>query len=684
MKKSFYNKKRAHVLIFRRWKGQKYSLFQALKKQVKIAVLAVAYLNIVLPNETFAQTDTTKVSMEYNLDEIEVSAQRAPASYSQVARIVSVIERDEIEAAPAASLQDLLEYAIGVDIRQRGTYGIQADVSIRGGSFDQTLILLNGINISDPQTGHHSLDLPVSFKSIKRIEILEGPSARVYGPNAFSGAINIITEADSTNAIDADVSFGEHQLRDINLSGNISTGKWNSYIAASNTSSDGYIKNTDFDTYNLFYQGNIKTTPGRLDIQIGYSNKSFGANSFYTPKYPNQFEQTKTTFASVKMETGEKLHFTPAFYWRRHQDRFELFRDNPASWYTGHNYHMTDVLGANLNSWFSSSLGKTAFGAEFRSENIWSNVLGEDLAKQIEVPGEKGHYFTKSHSRTIASYFIEHTFYLKKFTASVGAMANWISDLNFDWNIYPGIDMSYQLNEPLKIYTSYNKSLRMPTFTDLYYSGPTNEGNPELKPERSTTIEGGLKYNTPVLQGHLSYYHRVGKDIIDWVRESEEYLWKTQNLTEIISNGIEFSAEININKALNRNFFLKRISTSYAYNNLTKNESNYLSYYVLDNLKHKLEIGIDHSIWKNIYANWKISFQDRNGTYAKYEDTQYVGEAEYEPFWLTDVKVYYKANTAQIYLTVSNLFNKSYVDLGNVLQPGSWISMGLKYHLGLN
>ncbi len=684
MKKSNYNNKRAQILTFKCWGGQKYSLFQAIRKQVKIAALAVVYLNVALPSEAFAQTDSLDVNTNYDLDEIEVSAQRAPASYSQVARIVSVIERDQIEAAPAGSIQDLLEYAIGVDVRQRGTYGIQADISVRGGSFDQTLILLNGINISDPQTGHHNLNLPVSLKSIKRIEILEGPSARVYGPNAFSGAINIITEAGNANTFDMDVSFGENQLRDLNFSGNVATGKLNSFLAINNTSSAGYIDNTDFETYNIFYHGNIITAPGKIDVQLGHSNKAYGANSFYTPKYPNQFEETKTTFASVKMETGSKLHFSPALYWRRHQDRFELFRDNPASWYSGHNYHMTDVLGANLNSWFNSDLGKTAFGAEFRSENIWSNVLGENLTNPIDVPGEEGQYFTKSHSRTSVSYFAEHTFYLKRFTASTGIMANWISDLNFEWNIYPGIDLSYKFTDHLKVYASVNNSLRMPTFTDLYYSGPTNQGNPNLKPERSTTIEGGIKLNTRAIKGHVSYYHRSGKDMIDWIRESEEFLWETRNLTEIISNGIELAADLDVNEALNRKFFLKNVGVNYAFNSLDKGESNYLSSYVLDNLNHKLVFSLDHSIWRKIYASWKVSYQDRNGSYAQFEETTYVGEAEYNPFWLTDAKIYYKSDAVQIYLTVSNLLNKSFVDLGNVEQPGRWISMGLKYHLDFN
>lgn len=683
MKKLSFNPQRAGMLTFKRWGGQKYSLFQALRKQVRIGVLAVTYFLVAGINEAVAQTDSLEVNMEYDLDEIEVSAQRAPVTYSQVARIISVIEKDQIDAAPVNSLQDLLEYALSVDIRQRGTHGVQADVSVRGGSFDQTLILLNGINLSDPQTGHHNFNLPVSFKSIKRIEVLEGPAARVYGPNAFAGAINIVTEPSDNDALGIDLSYGEHQLRDINLSANKQLGKLSNYLAFNNKASDGYIENTDFETYNLFYHGRLKTDAGRLDMQAGFSNKAFGANSFYTPAYPNQFEETKTTFASVKFDTGNKVHFTPALYWRRHQDRFELFRDEPASWYKGHNYHMTDVLGTSLNSWFTNALGKTAFGAEFRSENIWSNVLGEPMEEPIDVPGEDGQQFTNSHSRTTVSFFGEHTFYIGQLTVSGGAMGNWISDLNYEWNIYPGVDLSYQVSDPVKLYASFNKSLRMPTFTDLYYNGPTNKGNPSLKPERSTTIEGGVKWNTDFLHLQTGYYHRVGKDLIDWVRESEDFLWETRNLTEISSNGIEFIASLDVPAMIGQPFFIRKINTNYAYNSLNKAQSDFLSNYVLDNLKHKLVLSVDHQIWKNLQASWNFRFQDRNGSYAQFEDKAHVGEADYESFWLTDLKVYWKTERLQLSCSVANLFDQQYVDLGNIAQPGRWISFGLNYQIEL-
>ena len=202
------------VLVFSKWKRKGFSLFQTLKREVVISVLLVSYLVSVPAISLASDKDTTEVNMQYDLEEIEVSAQRSPALYSQVARIISVIERKEIESVPAQSVQDLLEYVAGVDVRQRGAEGVQADVSVRGGTFDQTLILLNGINITDPQTGHHNLNFPVSLNQIERIEVLEGPAARIYGPNAFSGAINIVTRHPDASLVQVELTGGSHRYFD--------------------------------------------------------------------------------------------------------------------------------------------------------------------------------------------------------------------------------------------------------------------------------------------------------------------------------------------------------------------------------------------------------------------------------------------------------------------------------------
>ena len=673
MKQTDRSFQRATVFTFKRWGRKSYSLFSVIKKPVRIGVLLAVYTTVSNPEYGFAQTDTTKVSMEYNLDEVKVSAQRAPVAFSQVARIVSVISREEIEAAPVQSIQELLEYALSVDVRQRGVHGVQADISVRGGSFDQTLILLNGINISDPQTGHHSLDLPVSLKNIQRIEILEGPAARVFGPNAFSGAINIITGSWGNTNVKVDVSAGQHQLFDGNISGNLNTGSLHQFMAFNRISSDGYINNTDFKTWNGFYQSRLDTKPGTLDFQVGHTNKAFGANSFYSATYPNQFEETKTTFASAKYETGTKLHINPSVYWRRHQDRFELFRDNPANWYKGHNYHLTDVFGSNLNAWFSSILGKTAFGAEIRTENVWSNVLGETLTSPIAVPGEEGQFFTKSYSRTTISYFAEHSVYLEKLTLSGGAMTNWISDLGFGWNIYPGLDAAYSFSEHYKISGSVNSTLRMPTFTDLFYSGPTNIGNPDLKPEKSVTYEGSIRINYTGFSGHAGMYHRRGKNLIDWVRENETEKWQPQNLTRINSTGLEFNGTFFPEKIWKKSFPITKIGLNYSYTTLDKEKDYFFSNYVLDNLKHKFDAELDHKIWRKLKGSWRVTYQNRNGMRTQTES--------YKPFWLVNTRIMWKTASTEIYAMASNLFNTKYYDLGPVEQPGRWISFGISHQI---
>ncbi len=668
--------KRAEVFTFKRWGRKSYSLFSVLKKPVRIGVLLAVYTTTFENEYVSAQTDTSKVSMEYNLDEIEVSAQRAPVAFSQVARIVSVISREEIEAAPVQSIQELLEYALSVDVRQRGPLGAQADISVRGGSFDQTLILLNGVNISDPQTGHHSLDLPVSLKNIQRIEILEGSAARVFGPNAFSGVINIITSTEERTNIKVDLAAGQHKLTDLNVSGNLTKGSWSHFAAINRISTDGYMDNTDFKNINAFYQTKANLKPGTLNFQLGRTEKAFGANSFYSAAYPNQFEETKTTFASVKFETGKKLHINPSLYWRRHQDRFELFRDNPASWYTGHNYHLTDVFGSKLDAWVSSRLGKTAFGAELRTENIWSNVLGNTLTTPVEVPGESGKFFTKSYSRTTISYFAEHSVYLKNLAISAGAMANWISDLGFGWNIFPGMDISYEFINHYKLYGSGNSTLRMPTFTDLFYNGPTNIGNPDLKPEKSQTYEFGLKISYPGLWGHTGIYFKNGTDLIDWVRISDTEKWQTQNLTQINTTGIELSCTLSPEKFWKTKFFFTKLGINYAYSHLEKGTNNLLSYYVLDNLKHKLDFQIEHRIWQKLGTSWKISYQDRNGMRTQ-TDT-------YQPFWIINTRIAWKSQNTEIYTNISNLLNIKYYDLGPIEQPGRWISLGISYRFNFN
>jgi iron complex outermembrane receptor protein len=664
--------------FFSRWTRKPYSIFNSLGSVIKICVLIASCSILATPGKTQVLTDSLRIAKKIQLEGVVVTAQRTPAVASQVARVVRVISKEEIEDLPVQSLDGILEYALNVDVRQRGGNGVQADVSVRGGSFDQTLILLNGVNVSDPQTGHHNLDIPIDIGSIERVEILEGPGARIFGANAFNGVINIITGTGKSGNGTVNLMTGDYGLYKADLSGTVSTGKITHYLSLSHSSCEGYTDNTDFKVDNFFYNAKLDTKAGQADLQVGYATRDFGANSFYTPKYPNQFEATRTLFGSLRFQGSGKLHLTPSLYWRRHNDKFELFRDNPPDWYTSHNYHVTDVYGAGLSSWFVSGIGKTSLGLDFRSENILSNVLGEPLSTPIKVPGEDGVFYTNGHTRNNISLFAEHSIYLSRFSFSAGLMVSQNSDNKDKISLYPGVDLGFEITKGIRWYASGSRTLRLPTFTDLYYSSPTNLGNPNLKPEEAIVAETGFKLNRAAFEGHVAIFQRWGRNMIDWVKYPDETVWKAMNLTEVDISGIEFSTKWKPRNTFGSNFFITAVQFDYAYLYANKKSGDFDSKYVLDNLRHKIDVGIDHKIIWGLGASWRLSYQARVGTYQKWENAELGVDVPYKPFWLGDARLYWKFVGFTLYAETTNIFNTEYFDNANVPQPGRWFKAGLK------
>jgi vitamin B12 transporter len=664
--------------FFSRWSRKSFSVFNSLKSVIKICTLSVSFSIIAIPGKTQENPDSLKIAKKIQLEGVIVTAQRTPAVASQVARVVKVISREEIANLPVQSIDGLLEYALNVDVRQRGGNGIQSDIGVRGGSFDQTLILLNGINVSDPQTGHHNLDLPIDIGSIDRVEILEGPGARIFGPNAFAGVVNIITGTGKPGSTSLSLMTGEFGYNNATIATTVATGKVTQYISLAHSASDGYTDNTDFKLNNFFYNAKLDTKGGQADLQLGYATRDFGANSFYTPVYPNQFESTRTLFGSLHYQANGAMHLSPVFYFRRHDDKFELFRDNPPVWYTGHNYHMTDVYGAGLNSWFNSGLGKTSLGVDFRSENILSNVLGETLSSPISVPGENGIFFTKGHTRNTVSFFAEHSLYLSNFSMSTGLMVSYNNDLKNKISLYPGLDLGFLISKEFRWYSSLSRTMRLPTFTDLYYSGPTNLGNPNLKPEEAIVAETGFKMNKNAFEGHVAVFKRWGTNMIDWVKAPLETVWKSMNLTEVNVTGLEVSGKWLPRKTFDSNFPITSISIDYAYLSADKSSGVLMSKYVLDQLRHKLDIGIDHQIKWGLGATWRLSYQNRYGSYQKWDNAQLGDLVAYKPFWLADARLYWKYSGFTVYTEATNLFAVEYFDNANVPQPGRWVKVGLK------
>ncbi|MHC1776446.1 MAG: TonB-dependent receptor plug domain-containing protein [Lentimicrobium sp.] len=671
------------VVCFRRWTRKSYAVFNSLGRNIRIGVLSLSCSILVLPGHSQEQPDSSRTALtgrEIELGELVVSAQRTPTVQSQLMRTVQVITRAEIEQAPANDLASLLEHLRGVDIRQRGAFGMQADISIRGGTFDQTLILLNGVNLTDPQTGHHNLNLPVDLSSIERIEILQGPGARVFGPNAFNGAINIITGEPGKPALTASLSAGAYGYARASAAGSASTGKVHHHMALSGARSDGYTNNTDFKNGNLYYRALLPAGVASFDLQTGYTSRAFGANSFYTPKYPNQFEETRAEFASLKFLPSGKIKLKPTVYWRRHHDRFELFRDNSPEWYTTHNYHLTDVAGASLNWATAGKVGKTSLGADYRFEHIFSNVLGNPMNSPIPVPGEKGAEFTHSYQREGFSLMAEQAYYLKRFSVSAGLLAHFNKALPKGYSLYPGIDLGWQLNPGLRWYATANRTLRLPTFTDLFYTGPTNLGNPDLKPEEAVSLESGFKASRGIFEAEVSVFRRWGKNMIDWVKLPGDEKWQSMNLTEVNITGIEAGFDLAFSD-LNNKSFLRYAGLHYTWLDAGKESEGFTSLYVLDHLRHKLDLSLGHRITLKSGIDWKLSLQDRAGGYQPYTDGAYTAEVPYKPVMVADVRAFYNFSKLQLFFEVTNLTDATIVDHANVPQAGRWIMGGVKVKL---
>lgn len=629
----------------------------------------------------YSQKSDSILTIIFDLNEIEVSGRRAPTLSSDLGRVVTVVSRDEISKLPVSNINELLQYVGNIDVRQRGPNGVQADLSFRGGTFDQVMILLNGVNITDPQTGHNNLNLPIDLQSIERIEILQGAGARAFGPNAFAGAINFITGSKNRDNISASAAYGMNNYTNLNGNGTLKTDKTTQFIAGSYSKADDYddIHDTDYKGGNGFYHGIANLGSEKIELQIGYNEKSFGASTFYSYKFPNEYEHLKNVFTSLKLTGGNQIQYTTSVYHRRNQDHFELIHGNPLY----RNYHLTEVIGANFNAFYDWSGGRTTIGSDLKNDAIWSNTLGYAMNDTLDIPGEEGGKFTKKYSRANASLYLEHSITKGKSSFSVGVLANSNSGLDWTMDYYPGADYSFRASKSITLFANINSALRMPTFTDMFYKsdGLKRYGNDKLEPEKSINYEAGVKQINQFGSGNALIYLRDGYDLIDWGSfDSDNGNIYARNIADIMAYGVELNYTINLPFLFGKSQPLKQLNISYCYNTQDLKEiESYNSLYALDYLKNKLTVSLTHKIISNLEASWTLLYEERNGSY-KLATPELI---DYEPYTLFNGRISWVKPKYILYCEANNIFNKEYLDIAGVVQPGLWIKAGIKLNLDL-
>ena len=691
MYKPTFNMKR-QVLVFRHFGNKGYSLFSCLGREVVCSVLSVATLTYASAESVSTHpvvTDSTAMTTarEMQLEEVSVTGSRAPLTRSQAARMVTVLDRADIAQAPVQSINDLLKYAVGVDVRQRGPIGAQTDISVRGGTSEQIIILLNGINICDPQTGHNAMDLPVDMSEIVRIEVLEGPAGRIYGTSSLVGAINIVTRPASTTSADVTVEGGSFGYLKASGRANLAKGQWNNQMSAGYSRSDGYSRskagslNTDFSGGKAFYQGEYDDEDVNIHWHLGIADKGWGSSTFYaSPKWQadDQYEHTTKLYTAIQASTKRgRLHFAPSIYWNQNRDRYEGYRGQADK--MKYNYNRTNVYGLNLNSYFDWAAGRTAFGAELRNEDLVSGNLGEPLSQTHHIKGTD-HDYTLGINRTNISGYLEHNLLLRHFTLSAGFVAVKNTWSNMNMTVYPGIDISYRPGSDWKLHASYNTSLRMPSFTEMYYKVQGYSADPHLKPEEMQAVEVGINWRHKGLDVSITGWHHHGKNMIDWIMDTskgDQAVWESVNHTTINSVGLEVSAGMDFQQLLPAQSVLKRLRLSYSYiDQDKKQEANIVSQYALEYLRHKFIGNLNLQLAKTIELSISARWQDRVGSYTDFDSTV----SDYKPYFLTDARLTWQEAHWRIFAEANNLFDVSYHDYGLVEQPGRWLIAGIHLH----
>ena len=673
---------------------------EMLKSGKSIAVSALLLFSGIAAVEADEGVPKDSVPLEaqqLSLQEVLVVSHKAEVN-SEAYRLITQVSQAEIEALPIQTVADILQYLPGVDVRTRGANGAQADISMRGGTFDQVLVLLNGVPLSDFHTGHYALNIPVSTEMIERVEVLQGTSANLHG--AFSGAINMVTKTTppqpSPQGREHDLALkltaGMNGLVNPEVAASIQKDEALFNLSAEYSRAEGYYaprptekeatacRNSDFQLANIYFQ----TRWRGLDVQAGAQWKDAGLGMGYGFGSQDQFDATRTAFASGRYEHrwgAWRLDAQAAY--RANYDRYE--------WHRGQrlygNFHFAQTASAALSAHYASKIGTTSFGVSVRNENMHSTNLGDTINPDGQVPNVADFPLAdvrvldlvKGGNRFHTNYYAEQTFYYAGLSASIGI--NGTYNTQFGHHLGGGANIGYEFKKAGTIYVNVNRSLRMPTFTDLYYNAGNQLGNRNLKPEEAWLLSIGYKGNlSPTLSSReggrfswaVDWYYRWGKNIIDWVYVPTDTKrpFHAENQQQVNATGLELSLAYRLNE------WLRCVSVDYAYTYLDLDLKEAGSRY-LDYLSHKLAIHLEHGIYKGLGASWTVRFQKREGQYNNAE-----GEvADYQPVWLLDGSVYWQNKYLRVSADCTNMTNSRYYDYGGILQPGAWAKVSIKAKL---
>lgn len=577
-------------------------------------------------------------SYALELAPINVSADAATNTSHHIHAVTS-LQRSDILASSANNLADLLAQETGVDIRRRGAAGVQADTSIRGSNFEQTQVLINGVPLHNPQTGHHNLDVPISLEQIERIDIIKGPGGVLQDGSSSGGTINIVTRTAGFTQAGLALAGGSHNSRDLKGYGGIGNERQSHLFSFNVSDTDAEDKRypNDAKMRQALYTGHQYFNELKLQWGLGASTKEFGAWGFYSANYPDAREETEAyhTWVGAELPIAQWGTSTQV-YWNRHEDWF-LTRVSPAV--DSINEHTTEIAGIKTNAQRQHGHGTTLLGASFREEDIRSNALVDDRRRRHTAQLGRQQAITKQ--------------------LSAEALLNWIKYSEHKDYWLPSVGVAYQFDPQWRGFASAGLSAREPSYTELYMKSAGDQGNPEVKPEKTTYYEMGLAHEYQQQTISTSVFHRRSNSWLDWTKEADEPQWKAENLAHYRAYGVEANW---------------RWQPHFAWLTEARLGFDWLD---VDAKSERAEIKYALHIPKQTWRGQLVfPLADTVHLHMNARHPRYRNQASAT---LLDAQIKWSMHNWSLWVEGNNLLDKDIIETGFAAIPGRWLMMGVSF-----
>jgi iron complex outermembrane receptor protein len=572
-------------------------------------------------------------------ESVEVRTTVEPLPMAESNRSVEVIAPRDVPAVVDSPV-DLLRSDASLNLQARGPEGVQADLSIRGTTFEQSLILVNGMRVNDPEAGHLNLDVSIPLDAVTRIDILHGSGSTFYGSDAIGGAVNLLTgpPVPGTTLV-LRSGAGSYGSVENHLRASFTAGPLSEQVTGSRDQSDGFIADRDYASNAAASESWIKSALGATDLLFAGSDRPYGANQFYG-NY-NSWERTKGWVAIAQQQLGSRT--AASFGYRRHTDEFVLFRDRPAVY---ENNHVTSSYQADLRRADEPGRNTTlSYGLEENGDTIRSNSLGR-------------------HGRNQGAGYANVSFRsLKRLSLALGARAELFS--GGDSVFSPSVAGAFTVTSGLRLRASAGHGFRLPTYVDLYYSDPATVGNPALKSESSWSYEGGLDWSPSGGRVTLSGagFTLNQNDVIDYSKRvlgtpalTNAQKWQAINIPRLDISGAEASARLRVGKR-------QQVQLSYTAAHSGSLPTAFISEYAYNYAAQNAVFG-----WTGVFGQFTA--------FTQLDVVQKTGHTAY-PLW--DVALSRNVGAVRPYLRFANLANTGYEEIVNVPMPGRTIMGGMQF-----